>query len=184
MVSLQNGGFNQITILFLFFPHLSEWLLLVFGPLTKWVECPGDRGSIPGQVIPKTQKMVLDAALLNTQYYKVRVKWSNSGKGVAPPFHLGVVAIEKGAFGSPSTKCANFIYYWCHLSWQVRGSYYYYYYFVHFNRSSLGTHTPVYLGILYFWGVHHISFCSPQNFFFNFILLFTARGTFFAEINL
>ena len=33
-----------------------------------------DLGSIPGQVIPKTQKMVLDASLLNTQYYKVRVK--------------------------------------------------------------------------------------------------------------
>ena len=35
---------------------------------------PGDRGSIPGQVIPKTQKMVLDASLLNTQHYKVRIK--------------------------------------------------------------------------------------------------------------
>ena len=34
----------------------------------------GDRGSIPGRVIPKTQKMVPDAALLNTQYYKVRIK--------------------------------------------------------------------------------------------------------------
>ena len=34
----------------------------------------GDRGSIPGWVIPKTQKMVLDATLLNTQYYKVRIK--------------------------------------------------------------------------------------------------------------
>ena len=34
----------------------------------------GDRGSIPDQVIPKTQKMVLDAALLNTQQYKVRIK--------------------------------------------------------------------------------------------------------------
>ena len=47
---------------------------------------PGDQGSIPGQVIPKIQKMVLDAALLNTQYYKVRirVKWSNPGNGIAP----------------------------------------------------------------------------------------------------
>ena len=27
---------------------------------------PEDQGSIPGQVIPKTQKMVLDATLLNT----------------------------------------------------------------------------------------------------------------------
>ena len=34
----------------------------------------GDLGSIPGQVISKTQKMVLNAALLNTQYYKVRIK--------------------------------------------------------------------------------------------------------------
>ena len=29
---------------------------------------PGDLGSIPGRVIPKTQKMVLDASLLNTQH--------------------------------------------------------------------------------------------------------------------
>ena len=35
---------------------------------------PGDLGSIPGQVIPKTQKMVLDATLLNTQQFKVRIK--------------------------------------------------------------------------------------------------------------
>ncbi len=35
---------------------------------------PGDPGSIPVRVIPKTQKMVFDAALLNTQHYKVRIK--------------------------------------------------------------------------------------------------------------
>ena len=35
---------------------------------------PTDQGLIPGRVIPKTQKMVLDAALLNTQHYKVRIK--------------------------------------------------------------------------------------------------------------
>ena len=35
---------------------------------------PGDLGSIPGQVIPKTQKMVLDASLLNTKQYKVGIK--------------------------------------------------------------------------------------------------------------
>ena len=35
---------------------------------------PGDLGSIPGRVIPKTQKMVLHASLLNTQHYKVRIK--------------------------------------------------------------------------------------------------------------
>ena len=35
---------------------------------------PGDRGSISGRVIPKTQKVVLDTSLLNTQHYKVRFK--------------------------------------------------------------------------------------------------------------
>ena len=35
---------------------------------------PGDGGSILGRVIPKTRKMVLAAALLNTQHFKVRIK--------------------------------------------------------------------------------------------------------------
>ena len=35
---------------------------------------PGDLGSIPGHVISKTPKMVLDASLLNTQHYKVWIK--------------------------------------------------------------------------------------------------------------
>ena len=34
----------------------------------------GDLGSIAGRVIPETLKMVLDASLLNTQHYKVRIK--------------------------------------------------------------------------------------------------------------
>ena len=33
-----------------------------------------DRGLVLGRVIPKTQKMVLDAALLSTQHYKVMIK--------------------------------------------------------------------------------------------------------------
>ena len=47
---------------------------------------PGDLGSIPGRVIPKTQKMVLDASLLNTQHYKVWIKGKvkQSREGVAP----------------------------------------------------------------------------------------------------
>ena len=35
---------------------------------------PEDLGSIPGHVIPKTFKMVLDTALLYTQQCKVRIK--------------------------------------------------------------------------------------------------------------
>ena len=34
----------------------------------------GDLGSIPGRIILKTLKMVLDTSLLNTQQYKVRIK--------------------------------------------------------------------------------------------------------------
>ena len=35
---------------------------------------PGDRDSVPGRVIPKAQKMVLYASLINTQHYKIRIK--------------------------------------------------------------------------------------------------------------
>ena len=38
---------------------------------TVFAHGPGDLGSIPGRVIPKTLKMVLDASLLNIQ---VRIK--------------------------------------------------------------------------------------------------------------
>ena len=52
-----------------------------------------DQDSQPGWVIPKTQKMVQDAALLNTLHYKVRVKWSNPGNGVVP---------------SPTPRCSSY----------------------------------------------------------------------------
>ena len=35
---------------------------------------PGARGLIPGRIIPKILKMVLDTSLLNTQQNKVRIK--------------------------------------------------------------------------------------------------------------
>ena len=75
---------------------------------------PGDLGSIPGHAIPKTLKMLLDTFLLDIQQYKVRIKGKvgQSWEGVAPFQHLGVVAIEKGAFGSPSTAVANFTYFY------------------------------------------------------------------------
>ena len=63
-----------------------------------------DQGSIQIPVV-KIQKIVLDASLLNTQYYKVRIKCkqSNPRKGVAPSLHPGVVAVEKETFRSPLT---------------------------------------------------------------------------------
>ncbi len=69
-------------------------------------------GSIPGRAIPKTQKMVLDAPLLNTQPYKGWIKGKveqSRERSRALSLHLSVVAIEKGAFGTPST-CLTYIY--------------------------------------------------------------------------
>ena len=61
--------------------------------------------------------MVLDAALLKTQHYKVRIKGKVEQSGERssdpPKKNLGVVAIEKGAFGYPSTTVANFTFYKC-----------------------------------------------------------------------
>ena len=74
---------------------------------------PGDWGSILGRVIPKTEKMLLDTALLNTQHYKVSIKAKveQSKKECRLSLHLGAVAIEKGDFKSPWTKVANFTLY-------------------------------------------------------------------------
>ena len=54
--------------------------------------------------------MILDAALLNTRHYKIRNKgkWGIQEKELRPPLYLGVVAIEKGVFGLPSTMVTNF----------------------------------------------------------------------------
>ena len=58
--------------------------------------------------------MVLDTALLNTQQYKVRIKdkvEKSRERSSALLYISVIVAIEKGAFGSPSTKVANFTYF-------------------------------------------------------------------------
>ena len=92
--------------------HYQNHGILSFLQSRVFVKGPEDLGSIPGRIIPKTLKMVLDTSLLNTQQYKVRIKGKveQSRERSSPPLHLGVVAIEKGAFGSPSTTVVNFIY--------------------------------------------------------------------------
>ena len=58
---------------------------------------PGDLGLIPGRVIPKTLKMVLDASLLSIIIYGSRVKWGNPGKGVAPSLTPRCSSYRKGS---------------------------------------------------------------------------------------
>ena len=58
--------------------------------------------------------MILDATLLNTQHYKVRIKdkveqsreWSST-----PPLHLGVVAIKKEPSGHPQLRSPTLLTY-------------------------------------------------------------------------
>ena len=73
---------------------------------------PGYRGSTLGRL----KKLVLDASLLNIQYYKIRINIIRYGlkvsgaiqeKELSPPMHLGVVPIEKGTFRSPSTTVSQ-----------------------------------------------------------------------------
>ena len=51
--------------------------------------------------------MVLGTSLLNTQQYKVRIK-GKMEQSRERSSAFGVVAIEKGAFGSPSTTVTYF----------------------------------------------------------------------------
>ena len=64
--------------------HYTYWAIgLVSRVFTNG---PRDPGSIPGWIMPNTQKIVLDTSLLNTQYYKVHIKGKveQSRKGVVP----------------------------------------------------------------------------------------------------
>ena len=56
----------------------------------------GDLDSIPGRVIPNTQKMVLDAILLNNQHYKVHIK----GKVEQ--------SRESSSASPPTTRCSSY----------------------------------------------------------------------------
>ena len=59
---------KQIRIFLAFY---NPWYQLIG---RVFANSPGDLGSIPGRVTPKTFKMVHDTSLINTQPYKVRIK--------------------------------------------------------------------------------------------------------------
>ena len=69
--------YDSVWLGFISIDTLNAFYILHFyiGPAVRvFANGPGDLGSIPGRVIPKTLKMVLDTSLLNTQHYKVRFK--------------------------------------------------------------------------------------------------------------
>ena len=79
-----------------------------------WLECsPMARKTCVQSQIESYQRLkkwylMLPCFTLSIIRYGSRVKWINPGKGITPPLHFGVVAIEKGAFGSPLTMFASF----------------------------------------------------------------------------
>ena len=84
-------------------------------------------------VIRKTQKLRLDASLLNTGTDQGK-SGAIQGKEEHPSFHLGVVAIEKGAFGSPLTTIATFTYFIIFLG--VYFSQYWYHFYI-FSEDTI-----------------------------------------------
>ena len=66
---------------------------------------PGDLGSIPGRVIPKTFKMVLDTSLLNTHQCKVSIK------GKVEQSRERCSSYWKGNLWSPTTIVSTLLYF-------------------------------------------------------------------------
>ena len=98
-------------ILYIFRQFIIQLIIGICLEGRVFINGPGGRGTFPGRVIPKTLKMVLDTAFLNTKQYKVRIKSKveESWKRSSAPKHLAVVAIEKEAFWSSSTTVAKFL---------------------------------------------------------------------------
>ena len=80
--------------------------------LAWWVECSP---RVQSQVAPYQKLfkwyLIPPCLTLSNIRYVLRVKWSNPGKGVAPPSTLRCSSYWKGAFWSPSTTVANFTYF-------------------------------------------------------------------------
>ena len=70
VVAIQKGAFESPSTKVANFTFIPDIGMMV----RVFANGPGDLGSLPSRVIPKTQKMVLDAALLSIQHYKVRIK--------------------------------------------------------------------------------------------------------------
>ena len=120
---------------------------------------PGDRGSNPGQVIPKTQKMVLDATLLNTQHYKLWIKGKveRSRQGVTP---------------SPTPWCSS---YWkgsLRVAFDYGHQLYFYFIYVYiYTHTHTHTHTHTFSYVCLFKNHRTFLFYDPM-FFLKFSCLF------------
>ena len=86
---MSSGSFTMFPINYSLTSYMYIYIYIIrhIGQVGRvFANGPADLDSIPGRVIPKTLKMVLDTSLLNTHNIRdvSKVKWSNPGKGVAP----------------------------------------------------------------------------------------------------
>ena len=81
------------------------WKIMTTGPLALQLGCSPNtqETGVQSQVdsYQRLKKIVLDASLLNPQHYKVRVKCSSRGKGVAPFPTLRCNSSWKGSLRVP-----------------------------------------------------------------------------------
>ena len=135
-----------------------------------FVNGPGNRGSTPGRVIPKTQKWYLmpPCFTLSITRYRSRVKWSNPGNVVAP---------------SPTPQCSS---YW-KGSFRVALDYgrqrYFFYFFLFFSFDFFYLFFLSFFSFLFFF-----SFCcnlKDFNSLYHFVttikwIIFTSLLSLFA----
>ena len=127
---------------------------------------PVDLGSIPGQVIPKTQKwyLMLPCLTLSIIRFGSRVKRSNPRKEIATSPTPWCSSYRKGAFGSPSTMVANFAYFYIFSVYISRICIYEFSYILLLTCSHLLSLTCQLEGIFFFnspydiWSVTHHHF--------------------------
>ena len=113
LLLLRNSRQNTEASLSLFvsisYSELNSLLFSQFGQVGRVLaNSLGDRRLIQ---VESCLKMVFDASLFNTQHFKVRIKVKVE-KSREWSLDLCVVAVEKGTFVSPSTRFANFTYFY------------------------------------------------------------------------
>ena len=130
---------------------------------------PRDWGSIPNRVKPKTQKMVLDTTLLNTQHDKVRIKGkveqSRERCSVLP--YTSMCSYWKGSFWIiPDWGCQlYFLYMYIHTTykgwysikinqlWSLFFFYYIFFFYFYWTLIHQKLHIYIYfvIGSYFFW---------------------------------
>ena len=103
-IRLENTSFYKLK-------HLYTILIRLVGRV--FTNGQEDQGSIPGRVIPKTLKIVLDTSLLNTQWYKERIKGKveqSREKSSALPYTLVWLLLKKGPSGLPWLRSSTTTY--------------------------------------------------------------------------